>query len=105
MGDKGFGNELLQLYVKQFDEYLIDLEVLVRNKQGDGIKTLNHKIKSTITILQLTNSLYKEQHLLENIVINKEIDKIVMQFEKVKELCNKTKDLIKLRLVNEVLVK
>lgn len=94
MGETGFAKELLQLYVKQFTDYVTQLSILVVKQNANDIHTLNHKIKSTITILQLQNSLYREQTLLEEIVALKNHTKIQPQFEKVCKLSQDIKQLL-----------
>lgn len=87
MGEKKFGIELLQLYLKQFDDYVIDLQILVRNQQLEEIHSLNHKIKSTIMILKLQENLYKEQLLLENLVAKKDLKQGYSCFYSIAKLC------------------
>jgi PAS domain S-box-containing protein len=94
MGETGFAKELLQLYVKQFTDYIAQLTIIIPRQKPEDIHSLNHKIKSTITILQLQNSLYTEQQQLEKIVVSHNRDVIENQFEKVKKLCEDVKVLL-----------
>jgi PAS domain S-box-containing protein len=94
MGETGFAKELLQLYVKQFTDYVAQLSILITKQNASDVHALNHKVKSTITILQLQNSLYKEQNLLEEVIALKDAVRINLQFEKVCELCEDVKQLL-----------
>lgn len=87
MGEKKFGGELLQLYVNQLEEYIIDLQILVKNQQLAEIHSLNHKIKSTVMILQLQENLYKEQLLLEEFIAKKDAKQSNIHFQSIAGFC------------------
>jgi PAS domain S-box-containing protein len=104
MGDKIFGRELLQLYLKQFVEYIVELHSLLGTQpQADAIHSLHHKIKSTITILELQNSLYQEQLILEQFIKEYNLVAIQQQFYQIENLCNVIKVFLveKLALLSE----
>ncbi len=87
MGEKNFGGELLQLYINQLDEYITNLQILIENQQLAEIHSLNHKIKSTVTILQLEENLYKEQLLLEKFIAKKDVKQSNIHFHSIVKLC------------------
>jgi HPt (histidine-containing phosphotransfer) domain-containing protein len=60
MDDQEFARQLLEVYVGQFAEYIEEMDGYVNNHDLNKIRFLNHKIRSSVTVLEAAELLEEQ---------------------------------------------
>ncbi len=87
LGDKDFSKELAEVYISQFEEYIVELKKLTEERDTDKIKFLNHQIKSSVVTLQFNSLVEKQAILLKSIFQNEKSENTLQVYEKIAQDC------------------
>jgi HPt (histidine-containing phosphotransfer) domain-containing protein len=99
MGDPEFTRQLLAVYIQQFEEYLEEMKGHVAEHDLNKVRFLNHKIRSSVTVLDL-NTLLEGQIAMNNAARDEEPGKIVRLYEQVEAEVHEVVTQLNARLVN-----
>lgn len=87
LGDKDFSKELVEVYISQFEDYVVELKKLAQERDSDKIKFLNHQIKSSVVTLQFNSLVEKQIVLLKSITQNEKLENTLQVYEKIEKDC------------------
>ncbi len=87
LGDKDFSKELVDVFISQFEDYIVELKKLTLDRDSDKIKFLNHQIKSSVVTLQFHSLVEKQSILLKSISQNEKLENILQVYEKMAQDC------------------
>ena len=98
-GKPEFVKEMIDIFLEDNREEIINLEKNIQNKDYLLIKEVAHKMKSTIAFVGLDHLIENELSEIEQMAIEKsDIRKIETPFIKVKEVCQKAAEELRFEL-------
>ena len=87
-GDKVFIKEMINLFLSENPEEIHSLEKGIKESNFDVIKSVAHKLRSTIPFIGLDKVIHKEIVEVETLAAEKtSISKIEELFQKIKTMC------------------
>jgi HPt (histidine-containing phosphotransfer) domain-containing protein len=89
-GNKGFVKEMIAIFLNDNPAELRSLETGIAEQDFDKIKSIAHKLKSTIPFIGLDKIIGKEVLEMESLAADhSDLKGIESRFKKVKEVCEK----------------
>jgi HPt (histidine-containing phosphotransfer) domain-containing protein len=98
MGDLEFSKQLLDVYIGQFIEYIDEMKQHVAEHDLNKIRFLNHKIRSSVTVLGVTDLLECQVKMNTLAAREESPEKLVAQYAGVEEMIKEVITILQERL-------
>lgn len=97
-GNEEFIGDMIRIFLEENPKEVNDLEEAIKQKDHSAIKTTAHKMKSTIPFVGVDRIIGTEISEIEKLgTENGDLERIELLFIRVKEICSKAADELKVR--------
>jgi HPt (histidine-containing phosphotransfer) domain-containing protein len=98
MGDEEFARDLLQIYIKELEQYANEVDAFLHDKDLPKFRLKNHDLRSVVKTLSLESVIDLQEKLKSSVIRNLSKEELHIQGEEMKKILRDAISELKKRL-------
>lgn len=86
MGDADFAHDLLQIYIKELEEYLTEVDEFLHDKDLPKFRLKNHDLRTVVKTLSMDNVIELQEKLKMSVTRNVPKEDLTKQGDEMKKI-------------------